>query len=128
MCLPSTIKLQLKRRKNKKTKIVNSEEWKQKRCQKQSSCQTRNLAKMCNKKIVKVFLLLLAAAAIQVQGKHQQQLGYRRNRNSGKSFFLFNYGNQCQFVLSLSSHVISHSRASSELSSCESFLLHLSPT
>lgn len=42
-------------------------------------CQRRK--KMCNKNLVKVFLLL-ALAASQVQCKHQQQ--FRRNRNSGK--------------------------------------------
>lgn len=46
---------------------------------------------MCNKRIVKVFLLLFALAATQVQCKHQQQQsGNRRNRNSGKSFSYLN--------------------------------------
>lgn len=43
---------------------------------------------MCNKNILKVFLLLLAVDVIQVKGK-QQQLGYRSNRNSGKSSFIY---------------------------------------
>jgi hypothetical protein len=39
---------------------------------------------MCNKSIVNVFLLLLALAVIQAQGKHDRQFGNRHNRNSGK--------------------------------------------
>lgn len=46
---------------------------------------------MCNKRIVKVFLLLFALAATQVQCKHQhQQSGNRHNRNSGKFSSYFN--------------------------------------
>ncbi|CRL07509.1 CLUMA_CG020474, isoform B [Clunio marinus] len=38
---------------------------------------------MCNKLILKIFLLLVVVV-IQAQSKHQQKFGYRRNRNSGK--------------------------------------------
>ena len=58
------------------------------RREKENRCQKDNVKKeMCNKRIVKVFLLLLALAASQVECKHQQS-GNRRNRNSGK-FQLF---------------------------------------
>lgn len=52
--------------------------------------QRQKTNKMCNKSILKVFLLL-TVVAIQVHSKHQQQ--FRRNRNSGKLIIIkeFNY-------------------------------------
>lgn len=53
-----------------------------------SSClksKTNWQSEMCNKSIVKVIFVLLVLDVIQVQCKHLQRIGYRRNRNSGKS-------------------------------------------